>query len=243
MKHTKYFFPESSFGGFTDQDGAIIFFSRLNALLKTSDTVVDVGCGRGAVQIDPCDFRRDLRILKGKVAKVIGLDVDAAGTENPFIDEFRLIEEKRWPLEDAACDLVLADYVLEHLEHPSDFFEEVHRILKPGGYFCFRTSNKWNYISLAARMIPNRLHSAVVTKVQSGREEQDTFPTYFRCNSPGRLRRQLNKIGFQSAVYGFETDPRYLEFSRIAYWLGAMHQKFAPKFLKACLFGFCQKNG
>ena len=42
------FYPESKFGCFTDVDGSIAFFSRVNSLLKSNFVVLDVGCGRGA---------------------------------------------------------------------------------------------------------------------------------------------------------------------------------------------------
>src|SRR5947208_7733071 len=94
------FYPESQFGGFTDIDGTIAFYTRVNALLKPSYVVVDIGCGRGGYFDDPADMRRKLRILKGKTQKVIGIDVDEAARDNPFIDEFRRLESDAWPVPD-----------------------------------------------------------------------------------------------------------------------------------------------
>ena len=42
------FYPESRFGGFTDIDGTILFFTRVKALLDASSVVLDLGCRRGA---------------------------------------------------------------------------------------------------------------------------------------------------------------------------------------------------
>lgn len=86
------FYPESRFGDFTDIDGTIVFYTRVNSLIKPSFIVVDFGCGRGSYKDDPVVIRRQLRILKGKVYKVIGLDIDPAAVENPFIDEFYLLK-------------------------------------------------------------------------------------------------------------------------------------------------------
>jgi hypothetical protein len=82
-------YPESHFGGFSDIDGTVVFYTRVNALLQPSFTVVDFGCGRGEHAEDPIPFRRNLRSLKGKVSRVIGIDVDDAGLLNPTVDEFR----------------------------------------------------------------------------------------------------------------------------------------------------------
>ena len=37
------FYPESRFGGFTDIDGTVAFYSRVNALVKPLYVVVDFG--------------------------------------------------------------------------------------------------------------------------------------------------------------------------------------------------------
>ena len=39
-------------------------------------SVLDYGCGAGGYGDDPVALRRDLRVFRGKVKKVIGLDVD-----------------------------------------------------------------------------------------------------------------------------------------------------------------------
>jgi len=136
------FYPESRLGGFSDIDGTIAFYVRVNSLLTPYSEVVDFGCGAGAYGEDPIRVRRDLRILKRKVRKVVGLDVDPAAATNPLIDEFILIgQDGRWPLSSRQADLVLCDNVLEHLEDPEGFFEEAGRVLKPGGYLCIRTPN------------------------------------------------------------------------------------------------------
>jgi len=82
-KYKALFYPESSFGGFTHVDESVAFYSRVNALLQPSFVVVDFGCGRGSHQDDSVMFRRSLRCLKGKVSKVIGVDVDDVGRRIP----------------------------------------------------------------------------------------------------------------------------------------------------------------
>src|ERR1035441_9152813 len=89
-KYTESFYPESFFGGFTQADGTVAFYSRVNALIEPSFVLVDFGCGRGQHAEDEVSTRRRLQCFKGRVAKVIGLDVDSAGQTNPTIDEFQI---------------------------------------------------------------------------------------------------------------------------------------------------------
>lgn len=238
MKYKEMFYPEARFGGFTDIDGTIAFFNRINSLLERSFTLLDVGCGRGAYANDPIPFRRDLRNLKGKVSKVIGIDVDPAAADNPFLDEFRSIQKEHWPVESDSIDLIVCDHVLEHIDRPDQFFSEARRTLNNAGFLCIRTPNQWSYIGMAARLVPNRYHTNVTSIVQEGRREEDVFPTLYKCNSISKIREMLNKYGFESVVYGYEAEPSYLSFSKGVYRLGVLHQRFAPQFLKPVIFAF-----
>ena len=239
--YSRIFYPESNFGGFTDIDGTVVFYTRVNALLTPVSVALDVGCGRAAFVEDDKPTLRNLRTLKGKCAKVLGIDVDPIGVGNPVIDEFRLIQGSTWPVEDVSVDLVVSDNVLEHLDRPDVFFSEIDRVLKPGGHVCIRTPNVWSYVCLFSRLIPHRYHVAVVAKVQDGRKEEDVFPTLYRCNSPWRIRKVFNRLGYDHAVYGYEAEPSYLSFSRIAYWFGVQHQRYAPRFLRPAIFAFARK--
>jgi len=238
MGHRERFYPELRFGKITDIDGTVAFFTRVNLLLDPSFVALDVGCGRGAYDRDPVPLRKNLRILKGKVAKVIGIDVDRDAQSNPFLDEFHLIQGESWPIEPDSVDLIVCDNVLEHITDPERFFSEIRRVLKDGGYLCIRTPNRWSYVAIAATLIPNRYHSKVTSVVQEGRQEEDVFPTVYKCNSIRKLRKIMQKNGIDCVVYGYEAEPAYLSFSKIAYFFGVMYQKFAPGFLKTSIFGF-----
>jgi SAM-dependent methyltransferase len=238
----KAFYPESSFGGFTGVDGTVAFYSRVQALAGPQSVLVDFGCGRGAYAGDPVPYRRDLRVFKGKVSQVIGLDASPAAAANPFLDTFHCLDGTRWPLEDASADLVVCDNVLEHLPEPAAFFAEARRVLRPGGVVCIRTPNALNYVALLSRLVPNRSHARVLAKAKPGLAEEDVFPTLYRCNTLPAVRRTLRRHGFSAVVFGYEAEPSYLSFSRIAYTLGVLHQKLAPGLFKASIFAFGRKE-
>jgi SAM-dependent methyltransferase len=243
MSYQNDFYPESRFGGFSNIDGTIIFYTRVNALLDCSAIILDAGCGSGTYFNDPVRQRRNLRILKGKARKVIGIDVDPVAKDNPCIDEFYLIVSDTWPIDDQSVDMVICDNVLEHIKDPDKWFDEANRVLRKGGYICIRTANSWNYIALFSRIIPNKYHSRITKLVQDDRKEEDVFPTFYKCNTVNKIRSFLKRHGFESNyVYGYEAEPSYLAFSKIAYWIGVLHQKFAPRMLKATVIAFGRKG-
>jgi SAM-dependent methyltransferase len=242
MDFTPLYYRESRFGGFTDVDGTLAFYIRVNALVGPASTLVDFGCGRAEYQDDPVSVRRGLRDFRGRVARVIGVDVDQCARTNPYLDEFRLLAPGGcWPVGDSVADMIVADWVLEHITCPEHFFREAHRVLAPGGCLCIRTLNRWSYVGMAAILIPNRRHAAVLRVAQPGRREEDVFPTVYRCNTVPALSRMLRKHGLEGIAYGYESEPGYLGFSRFAYALGVLHQKFAPGILKPALFAFARK--
>jgi SAM-dependent methyltransferase len=243
MNYKEKYYPESKFGGFTDIDGTIAFYLRVNSLIKPSSVVLDFGCGRAAFSEDEVRVRRELRFLKGKAARVIGLDVDeTAGADNPSLDEFRPLREARWPLADNTIDICICDSVLEHLQEPETFFRECRRVMRDRGYVCIRTPNAWSYIALASKLIPNKYHSSVLHKVQDARKEEDVFPTFYRCNSLSKLWRALDQNGFEAVVYGYEAEPSYLSISGVTYLLGVLHQKISPGPIRPVLHAFGQLN-
>lgn len=238
MNFKRRFYPESRLTGLSSVDGTLAFYNQVNALLEPSNVVLDVGCGRGAYGEDPIPFRRQLRILKGKVARVIGIDVDPAGQGNPFIDEFRLLEGERWPVESSSVDICLSDNVLEHVADPEQFFSECQRVVKPGGYVCIRTPNVLSYFGLISRLVPNHRHTDVLEKAKERVKEQDTFPTRYRCNTIPCIRRMLAGHRFEPFVYGYDAEPSYLSFSGFFYFLGVLHQRYAPNLFKVGIHAF-----
>jgi SAM-dependent methyltransferase len=239
------YYPETRFGGYTDLDDTVLFYTRINTLLRPGNVVVDIGCGRGRHRDDPISWRRELRIFKGKCDRVIGIDVDPEARSNPFLDEFHLLEGSRaaFPLIDASADICFADFVVEHVIDPVSFFSECHRVLKPGGHLCIRTTNALSYLGLASQLIPNRLHTKVLEWVQPGRQSKDVFPTAYKANTRRRLARLLRTAGFDACVYAHEPEPAYLSSSRVAYLLGVLHQRYAPRAVGPTLLAFARKLG
>jgi SAM-dependent methyltransferase len=236
------YYPESQFGGFTDVDATIAFYTRVNAMIDPAAVVLDVGCGRGSYAEDPVSVRRELRCFKGKCRRVIGIDPDDGARGNPCLDEFRLMTGAQWPLPDRSVDLCLADTVLEHVEVPELFFSECRRVLRPGGHLCLRTPNVWSYVGLFSRLIPNRYHAALLGRVQNGRKREDVFATHYRCSTRRKIHRMLDRYGFDGYVYPYEAEPSYLSFSRFFYALGVLHQRLVPGIFKPVLFAFGRKR-
>jgi len=110
--------------------------------------------------------------------------------------------------EDAAFDILITEDVFEHVYRPAKAFQEVYRILKPGGSHYFT--------------IPFNFTGQTVTRVEmDGTEEVHHLPAHYHgdkirgqvlvISDFGRdLMDDLSSIGFQTDVaFSRYTDRRY----------------------------------
>ncbi len=237
-------FPEVGAGGFTSLDGTIEFYGRIQALLRPEMHVLDFGAGRGgALRDDPVTFHRTLLNLKGKVARVVACDVDEAVLTNPGADEALVIAlDAPLPFADASFDLIVSDFVFEHITNPALVSAELRRILKPGGWLCARTPNKYGLISLATHLIHNSRHTKVLRWAQPERHEVDVFPTAFRLNSKRELLAWFPPDAFEHFSYRYEPEPAYFFNNRAVLLLMLFVNWLLPPVMKGNLFIFLRKR-
>lgn len=229
-KALEYFFPEVGAGGFTRTDGTIEFYNRVNALLAPDMTVLDFGAGRGAGHVDdPVTYRRKLRNLKGKCAKIIGTDVESAVLENTGLDEAVVIQPgKRLPIPDQSVDMIISDSVFEHVAEPEFVARELDRVLKPRGWLLARTPNKWGYIGVGSNLVPNKWHSAWLRRLQPERKGADVFPTTYRLNTRKALKRYFPTDQYDHYTYGYFPEPAYFGNSRVLWRLALLVFRCTP---------------
>lgn len=236
-------YSETAAGGFSRVDGTVEFYQRVNALLSPAMTVIDFGAGRGRSSEDSVAYRRSLSILKGKVDRVVGLDVDDVVRENPTVDETHVINQgAALPIADEGVDIVVSDFTFEHVTDPAWLSVELTRVLKRGGWICARTPNKWGIIGIPTRLVPNRFHNAVLRRAQPAKQERDTFPTAYRLNSFGDLRRHFPPERFRDASYTMNSEPAYFGSSTLLWRLVRGSYRVTPDRLGSMLFIFMQKR-
>jgi ubiquinone/menaquinone biosynthesis C-methylase UbiE len=99
------------------------------------------------------------------------------------------------PFRAGSFSLVTANMVVEHLADPAKTFAEVQRVLKPHGKFIFITPNSRGYITALTRLVPSALRPRLA-KLLENRAQEDVFPTLYRANRPGTIKRLAAASGF-----------------------------------------------
>lgn len=192
-----------------------LFRRRILEVIRPHHVVLDLGAGAGIVaQMN----------LRGRVAKICGVDLDERVRVNPLLDEGRVADVGAIPFPDGNFDVVFADNLLEHLREPADVFAEVHRVLRPGGIFLFKTPSRSHYVPTIARITPHWFHGAV--NRWRGRSSVDVFPTLYRANSKKEAQRLAAGAGLELvALEGIERRPEYLRMSLPTYLVGAAYER------------------
>jgi SAM-dependent methyltransferase len=94
------------------------------------------------------------------IKKLTGLGLNKEELEaNPLLDEIvihDINQDQRLPFDDASFDSVVCSLSIEYITQPSILFDEVARILRPGGRFIISFSNRW--FPTKAVQVWNNLH-------------------------------------------------------------------------------------
>lgn len=229
-KLVKYWYPGEQ------KNGTLHFYNWVRQHTNSQQSMLNLGAGPAS--------RNPLKSFRGEVARVVGADIDPIVLDNGQLDEAYIVDGTRLPFGKESFDIVLSDYVLEHVEFPEPFLGEVYRVLKPGGSFFFRTPNKYHYVSLIAQCTPQWLHEHLANRVRGlPGDAHEPYPTYHRLNSKRRIEALAKEIGFSQVVLQYvECEPSYLKFSAIPFLVGVLYERVVNKFdclsgIRANIFG------
>ena len=195
------------------------------------------------VSEEPVAYRRNLLSLKGRVRELIGVDVDPVIMTNNALDRAFVIKPGgKLPIPDQSIDVIVSDFVFEHLQDPAEAAHELDRVLAPGGWICVRTPNRYGYIALANRLIPDRLHSRVIRSAQHERKSEDVFPAVYRLNTTREFQRHFPTSRYDHCVIPWDAEPAYHFGSKFLYSLFLAMQYCTPASFKTVLMAFMRKR-
>ena len=236
--------PETAAGGFTRDDEAIEFYTRINALVDPDMVVVDLGAGRGSRFDQGSDpFRKRFCNFHGRTKRLVGIDVDPAVMSHPHLDEALVIEPGgALPLEDGSVDVIICEWVIEHIENPKKFAQEIHRVLKPGGWLCALTPNRFGYVGIGNTIVPASLKDRLMRLVWPERPIEDAFPTFYRMNTLGSIQRAFDKMSWSHYGYTSNGTPKYHGGTTVGMTLVSLLQWLMPPAMRTNLMIFSRKN-
>ena len=190
------------------------FFELVRSHVKPEYRVLDAGCGKGS----------GLN-LKGTCEHVVGYDIDEDVLSNKEVDQAIQGDVSDLDLPSDSFDLVVCAWLMEHVSDPERSFEELTRVLKPGGRLLLVTPNLYHYSMIASKFTPHSFHEWFLHRL-GGKVHSHGFPTYYRANTRGKLKKLATKSGLAVEYFKMvEGYPRYMAFFLPAYMLGVIYER------------------
>ena len=208
------FYPSSA------HDGTAAFYKWIRTSINANTILLNLGAG--PTPDNP------VRRFRGDVSRTVGIDIDPAVLKNTDLDEAHVIDASgKFPLQDNSVDIIVSDFVLEHVEFPLIFLVEAQRVLRPGGSLYFRTPNQLHYVATIARITPHSFHLLIANKARGLPEHAHApYPTFYRMNSRTKVARLAREAGFKSVEFRmWEAEPSYLAFSIPTFLLGVAYER------------------
>jgi ubiquinone/menaquinone biosynthesis C-methylase UbiE len=216
------------------RDSQIIYRDSIDGLVDKDTKILDMGCGHG-------DF---MESVYQKTEFAYGLDIDEkALAKNKIIKNKIHSSIKKMPFDDNFFDLIVSAWVMEHLENPEEAFKEIYRVLKPKGKVIFLTPNVWNYNIWIIRLIPKKFHNFFTRKLYD-RQENDTFPKYYKINSTKKINKILTVSGLKKTKIILNGDPTYISFNNSLFAIACFLEKIIDRwfnFAKVHIIGIYEK--
>lgn len=175
--------------------------ARKSIEMVEGDMVLDVGCGLGFFP----------SLIAPKVSKVVAIDILASSIEIardfsslPNI-EFIAGDLFQLNFPDNSFDCVLFLETIEHVESPTKFLNEFHRILKPNGCLVVSTPNALSYQNIAFQFY-HFMPKVAKFLVQAVNKEQRNIGTqvdHIYLWDFETFYRLLNRSGFTYVDHAF----------------------------------------
>ena len=217
------------------QPSSHVYQDLVAAHLPPGTRVLDLGCGRGGV----------MERLHPQAGFVAGLDPDLRSLHEHRTPALALTcgLADALPYADSTFDLVCCSWVLEHLLDPAWAFSEVTRVLRspepaegvPGGHFIFLTPNAYHPLLVLNRAL-RRTQGRLVSRFYD-RTEADTFPAFYRANTPAQINRLAQAAGLKRVSLRFVGDPTYLAFDEPLFRLACLLERVMPPPVRVHLVG------
>lgn len=154
-----------------------------------------------------------------------GVDPSEEILSNDALVSAAVVEGDAYPFPGGWFDACVSDYVVEHVIAPIRHLREIHRVLRPGGVYVFRTPNLWHYVALLSAATPHAVHRMFANRLRALPDgAHEPWPTCYRMNTRRAIRRCAAQAEFvverldmveKEPSYGMAT--RALFFPLLAY--------------------------
>lgn len=219
-------FPEGSYfsSAWTTLD---IYDNWVSSLIRNDMLLLDIGCGKKSL----------MEKFTDKVSYSIGMDIShSALRENKT--RFSLFvngDAYNLPFKDESADIIVTQWMIEHIEKPEIVLAEFCRVLKAKGHLIVVTNSLYHPMMLLSAILPAGFRDRLKKKIFPSYIDEDTFPTYYNFNSLGRIHSMLSKAGFERNAACYSGAPFFF-FNKVLFRFSELYERLTDisflRFLK-----------
>ena len=188
------------------------YWSTLDGCITSNMMVLDMGAGKKSM----------LSLFIGRKITIVGLDAShEALKKNKSLSYGVCGDAQRLPFKTGAFDLIVSQWLLEHLPAPVFFFKEASRCMRKGGSFVVVSNSLFCPLMAFNALMPRKIRDGIKRRFLPKEVEEDTFPTFYRANTKRRLKRLLRSTELKEKFFIYVSDLSFFIFNRIlfAFWL------------------------
>ncbi|MEW6066929.1 MAG: methyltransferase domain-containing protein [Nitrospirota bacterium] len=188
---------------------------EVSPLVKKGAVILDAGCGKKGI----------MNKYIGNGAVIVGSDLEIAAIKRNEAMQYKTLSSlDSLCFKDETFDLIVSQWVVEHLPEPERVFREFNRVLKKGGSLILVTNSIYNPLMTFNAIMPQKLRDNIKKRVLPPEIEEDTFPTYYRANSIGRLNNIMAAIGFKKCFSVYTSDTSFFIFSKWLFYFSLLFE-------------------
>lgn len=209
---TKYYYSRPAF-----VDGTAEFHHFCCRFIRAGTSILEIGSGPGNKTSE----------FLASLGSIVGVDVSSEIHANRWLTGARVYDGRRLPFEDNSFSVCVSNYVLEHVTAPLEHFQEVRRILRPGGVYCCRTPNLLHYVTLFSRLTPHHLHVRLANRLRClAGNAHDPYATFYKANTRARIRELSSEAGlFVLVLRTIEKEPSYGRASALLFYPMMLYER------------------
>ena len=184
-----------------------VYDDLLIPYITRDNVLLDAGCGKKGI----------MKKYTGQFRYAVGIDLSfAAIKQNTSLDSYVVGDLPHLPFASETFNIIISQWAVEHLFDPMACLQEFYRVLKRGGGVILVTNSIYNPLMFFSAIFPEKLRDRIKNRLLPPEIEEDTFPTYYRCNSLKTMEKMCQDIGFLKVYDGYIGDTSFFIFSK---WL------------------------
>lgn len=183
-------------------DGTSLFHAECQSVLNDPSLIL-LEIGSGPPNKSSC--------FLANLGQLVGVDIDPVVKTNTALKDAVVLTDETLPFPEDSFSGCFSNWVIEHVEDPLKHLEEVRRVLAPGGWYVFRTPNRFHYVSAVASLTPQWLHKVLANRLRNlPTDAHEPWKTFYRLNTRRAVKRSAALGGLEvHKLLMFEPEPCY----------------------------------